>query len=142
MGLGDLEFVSVMLAAVLNINKFMRCLHRAGLWMQEPDVNTLISSGYAFMSNYSACARLSYSRELTRFPIRPKMHLFHHTVDDLNSHSNLRFVLNPLSAATPLNEDMIGRICRLNRRVSIRKSCHRTLQTYLINCHLAFTKTR
>ena len=38
------------------------------------------------------------------------------------------------------NEDFIGRISRLSRRVSPRKTTLRTIERYLVGCKLAFKR--
>ena len=67
--------------------------------------------------------------------MKPKIHLLRHLEHDLFtilSNANSHHVLNPMTHGCEMNEDFIGRACRLSRKCSTQLLCQRVLQSILL----------
>ena len=115
------------------MSRFMRSLLRAGLWMQKQQAAECGEDGLHFLLCYNKLAIISFNAGQCRYNMVPKLHCFHHLcLDLLHKSVYLTFLLNPLSQCTFQDEDFVGRVSRLSRRVSPRLQCLRTIQRYLV----------
>ena len=78
-------------------------------------------------------AQASLLQNRLRFPLMPKIHYLHHGFRDMLVLSRQHpWVPNMLHSSVQLDEDMVGRVARLSRRVGSHLLMRRTLQRYLI----------
>lgn len=69
----------------------------------------------------------------------PKLHSMHHMMVRLRDDAtSLGYSQNCLATSCQLDEDLIGKVSRLSRRVSIRATAERTLGRYLVAAHSAW----
>lgn len=129
----DCFFAGIMYEMMRSINQFHRILQSSPIWVPGPQARECVLAGESFLRSYSRSAQLSFDRSLTRFPLRPKYHMFGHLVERMSRELAAGLpVWNCLSDACPLDEDFIGKVCRLSRRVSNALTSQRTLELYLI----------
>ena len=127
------RMLQIIASACGAMTRFMVCLLAAGLWMDQQESLQCGENGLYFLACYAKLADLSYQASLCRYNLVPKLHCFHHVCLDLIYKSrSAQFQMNPISQCTFQDEDFIGRVSRLSRRVSPRLQCLRTIQRYLI----------
>ena len=112
---------------------FMNVLLVAGLWLTPGQASESGENGLHFLACYQKLVALCYHAGKCRFNLVPKLHCFHHLCLDLIQRAGRGCkAQNPLSECTFQDEDFIGRVSRLSRRVSPRLQCVRTIQRYLV----------
>ena len=125
--------LQIICSACEAMDGFMRILLRGGLWLDSEEAQSCCEHGLHFLACYAKLAGLSYRKGSCRFNLTPKLHCFHHVCLALRSQGhNSSFVLNPISQCTFQDEDFVGRVSRLSRRVSPRLQSLRTIQRYLV----------
>ena len=103
----------------------------------------LLKSGMRLLKGYCYLAQRTLSEGRRLYALRPKVHYFHHSLRDLQLQLdrgdpailNYNAVFN-----CEANEDFIGRVSRISRRVSPKIASRRTLDRYLLACKLAFKR--
>ena len=124
------------LTAIQALNCALSFLYNAPLFLDRAECKYVSSRGMLFVSSYSTlaedCFRLNRAH---LFPLFPKLHAVQHCWLLLETDaSNTGCSLNPLTAACQLDEDLIGRVSRVSRRVNPRVMAKRTLQRHLMSC--------
>ena len=110
------------------LSVLMHMMLAAGLWMDPQAALRCGQAGLRFLECYGKLMELRFRDSLCRF----NAHCFHHLcINLIESGSSHTASLNPLSQCTFQDEDFIGRVSRLSRRVSPRLQCLRTIQRYL-----------
>lgn len=114
--------------------KSFNMIHCGRLWLTRVESRALIDDIQLFCAAYSALARRSYEQKLCRFPIQPVLHAWQHNAVRMESvlARGSPFVLNPYAHMNDRNEDFLGHVSRISRRVSGRTTSQRTLQRSLI----------
>ena len=95
--------------------------------------------GYAYL----AARSMNWQPPLRLFALRPKCHFFHHLLLELKTQvdSGAHTVLNVGACFNcESNEDMVGRISRISRRVSAKLATKRTIGRYLLGARLIFKR--
>ncbi|OLP80192.1 hypothetical protein AK812_SmicGene39428 [Symbiodinium microadriaticum] len=113
---------------------FMRTVLKAGLWLTKQEAAIAAEAGLFFLQAYGKCARICADRNLCRYNLTPKLHFWHHLCLRLHQgvQKDLLFLQNPLADSNFADEDFVGRIARLSRRVSPRMQSERTIGRYLV----------
>ena len=91
-----------------------------------------------FLASYArlACWTLEHGR--IRYPLMPKIHYLHHAFRTmLLEATHLVWVPNALGTSVQLDEDFVGRVARISRRVGSGLLMQRTLERYLVAANLA-----
>jgi hypothetical protein len=121
-------------------------MYPAGLWLHKDIAEQVRINGLTYIRGYAYLAKACLNLGLPGFGLKPKLHSHHHQVMEI--HDALRrgaeYVLSPLCFSCEVNEDFIGRVCRITRGVSQRTVKLRTLQYYLVQARSiinGFTKT-
>ncbi|CAE6960432.1 unnamed protein product [Symbiodinium sp. CCMP2592] len=129
---GD-QLLRVMYGAADAMGVFMRAVLQAGLWLTTTEATTVYEACMHFLRSYGKCASLAFRRSLTRYNLTPKLHCWHHICLDLKRSLDrgLQYHLSPLADANFADEDFVGRVSRLSRRVSPRLQGLRTIGRYL-----------
>ena len=119
--------------AVKAVNLCFRMLYRCDLWLSAEEANQIGAAGITYLSNYCKLAKGCHGDQLPYFPLHPKLHALCHCfrtiLIDAGSHG---FALNPLSDSVQQDEDFVGRLARISRRVETRTIATRTIQRYLV----------
>ena len=91
------------------------------------------------LNGYTWLARWSMNQQITAFAMIPKIHAWKHEALDLFTRLKVdvdeEWFLSPLIHSCEVNEDTIGRISRLSRKVDSRQMERRCLQLFLSKCH-------
>ena len=121
---------------------FTGVIHSHGVFLSPGCASFLCTSGFRLLRGYGYLADLCIQQHRKLYALRPKLHYFHHTLLELQEQVRRgdTHILSPSIFNCEANEDFIGRISRLSRRVSPRLSSLRTIQYYLIACKLLFKR--
>lgn len=145
--LGDLpddqhRFLSRCREAVRQLNAALSFLYNAPLFLEYTECKYVVDRGNFFLQCYTRLASECYRLGRPHlFPLFPKIHAVKHCWLTLDNQSNSHgYGLNPLTASCQMDEDTIGRVARVSRRVSIRVVVKRTLQRHLVACWNVWTK--
>ena len=126
--------------AVSNLNALFRFLYNSGAFLSTSEAQYCITAGQIFLRGYSDLAQTCYNDGRPNlYPLMPKIHSMDHVI--LRMHLDVQrhgFSANPMGTACQQDEDLVGRVARVSRRVSIRAVVLRTFQRYLTGFHAAF----
>ena len=120
-------------------NDFVSGLHKQGAFVGPRHGAYLARRGYAFLDAFMSLANGAYAAGFPRFILVPKCHYLHHVVHHLATCASAQvWSLNPLCFSVQLQEDLVGRVARVSRRVSPMTVSLRTLQRVLLAADAAF----
>ena len=120
--------------AAKDINTALSFLYNAPLFLDKAETMFVCKKGMDFVQAYTSMAtECFHNGDSHLFPLFPKQHAVHHCWHTMSEDCRLHgFSMNPLTASCQLDEDVIGRVSRTSRRVSIRLVGRRTLQRHLM----------
>ena len=137
----DAGFLNKCTEATTSLNLMFSCFYRSSFWLSREECLYTSQKGLHFLRVYAYLAGKQY--ELNRsslFPLYPKLHFMHHCMLKLQSDAHgIGFSQNPISTVCQMDEDAIGRVSRLSRKVSIRATMQRTMERYVVACYTAWT---
>ena len=113
---------------------FMRTLLKGGLWLTKDEAAVASEAGLYFLQANAKCARVCADRHLCRYNLTQKLQFFHDICLRLHQgvQANLASLQNPLADSNFADEDFVGRVSRLSRRVSPLLRSERTIGRYLV----------
>lgn len=127
----------------------LRISYSHNLWLKKTCAAKHYDAFHNFLTNFNACAFLSLHQfQYTGFGMTSKFHLLAHAKVEIRlllEDGNIDWVPNVQLFGCEGNEDMVGKLSRLIRRVSSRTASSRALQLYLIKCkvvHRRFLKNQ
>jgi hypothetical protein len=129
------QLLDCMLEAMTAIDFAFSEMYSHGVFIAAEHSLPLANAGLAFLKLHQKCIRICAACDppLNRFKQYPKQHmLFHCFAWMLQQTQQHGFALNPLVEACQMSEDLIGKVCRLSRRVDPRTVAQRTLESVLI----------
>ena len=99
-------------------------------------------SGMKLLRGYAYLASRAIQEGKRLYSLRPKLHYYHHVLIELEAQIRRQdaWCLNPALFGCESNEDYIGRISRISRKVSPKATSRRTLDRYLVAVKLMFRK--
>lgn len=97
-------------------------LHHHGLWLERDCATTLYVHMMTCLRGYAVLGRRAMTLHVRAFIQKPKHHALHHIAFALKRQlkTSASLILSPQAFSNDVNEDYVGRISRLSRRVSIR----------------------
>ena len=119
--------------------------HSHHLWLRRGCAALFYQSGMKCLRGFAWLAKYAMGEGLCCFAMRPKAHSLHHLLYDIKrqlDRSDTLLVLSPSCWLCENNEDWIGRISRLSRKVNPRTTSLRVTQRYLIHAKALFTRAR
>ena len=132
-----------MLQTVQGALTYVGIYHSHGLFMPRSCARLMLKSGLRLFRGYLWLAQRSNDENMKMFSLRPKVHFFSHFLHDLRIQIERgdERIFNYSSAFNcESNEDFIGRVSRISRRVSPKLASKRTIQVYLLSCKLTFKR--
>ena len=121
-------------AASSAMNKCMQLLYAEPVWLQPTIALEAAQNGYKFLGAYSKLVAFTLAEgKRMMFNLVPKLHYWHHIVHELWQISqvpNGPRPLNPVVHSTSQDEDFIGRISRLSRRVKPTHTHRNVIRRY------------
>ena len=134
-----LEVLTAMLETVQGGLAFVGVYHSHDIFMPPGCARFMLKSGMKLLRGYCYLANRCIQERRRLFSLRPKVHFYHHILVDLQQQLSKGhpYILNyPALYNCEANEDFIGRVSRLSRRVSPKINARRTLDRYLVACKL------
>ena len=107
--------------------KFNAVLDNAGPYLTDAERESAVSAGYLFLQKYMALARANLSRARCCYKVRPKFHVFHHVLHDID----LGATLNPRLFACGNDEQTNGKSTRCSKNLHPLTMGRRMLQRWL-----------
>lgn len=128
--------------ALRQLNAALSFLYNAPLFLEENECRYVVDRGMFFLRCYTSLASECFVDGRPHlFPLFPKIHAVQHWWLTLTTQADLySFGINPLTAACQLDEDTIGKVSRVSRRVSSRQVALRTLERHLMSSWHVWTK--
>lgn len=126
--------LSVILSASRLSAKWFDTIYTHGTFLNRQCASTLYETGQAFLQGYTWLADFCMTNQLCLFGIKPKCHFQKHALYEiyLQLQSGCTAILSPAVWDCSQNEDLIGRMCRLGRKIDTRVITQRSLEFYLI----------
>lgn len=117
------------------VKTWQHVLYSHGCWLPRHCAMVVYQELHEFLQHYNGLAYLCLSTwNCTGFAMKSKFHLLAHAKHDLGvllDKPEVSWLLSPLVFSGEMNEDVIGRIARLSRKVDSRLNSKRTLELYL-----------
>ena len=128
------------LVGIQAANTCFRTLYASGYWMTRGEAVLAARAGMTSLGSYARLAHMALTAKRSRWPLVPKAHYIHHSMRDLLLSSRKHeWSENPLSASVQLDEDFVGHVSRLHRRVGSYLIMQRSLQRYKVSAWLHLT---
>ena len=132
----DKPLLGAMQQTVQGFLDYFGVLHSHGLFLTRACAATLYRAGSRLLKGYVYLAQESYRNQRPGgFNLRPKLHYYHHSLHELKvafSDPDRKYFLSHACWNCEANEDHIGKISRISRKVASRTCPLRTLQRYLV----------
>lgn len=116
------------------ISSCLKSLYSSDVWIPVAEAKAIAMKGLKFLDGYHALAVMCYQRNMAMFPFMPKIHILDHIFTELYETAcrrDLSFAANPLITAVQIDEDYIGKACRVSRRTGAAQVITRVLQRLL-----------
>lgn len=123
---GD-ALLSKVLEGAQCINEALRGLYSHDLWLSQREARQIGNLGQRHMEIYQELATLCFHQQRALFIYMPKSHVCSHIFLDLAT-CETEWCISPLAHAVQVDEDMVGKVSRLSRRVSPMQVIKRVLQ--------------
>ena len=116
-------------------------LYAHGLFLDRQCAVTLYNYGNKFIAGYCVLAHKSLN-DWNLFGLKPKLHLWRHSLIEIRKalEAGASLILSPLAWNCEPNEDSIGRLATLSRRLDSRGLSGRILQCYLVKGQLLYRR--
>ena len=100
----------------------VRMVHTHRLWLERDCARRLYVKLMTVLRAYSVMAQSAMRLKIRAFVLKPKHHSLHHIAWFLKTElrKGAALIYNPQGYACEMNEDFVGRISRLSRRVGFR----------------------
>ena len=112
----------------------LKMIHSHKLWLERDCARQLYAHIMTTLRAYAVCARDAIALKVQAFRLKPKFHALHHIGVFLKSQlvRGNTLICNPQMYACEPNEDFVGRISRLSRKVNIRLCDKRVYERYFL----------
>ena len=133
-----------MIAAAGAARTFQRICYSHNLWLTKFCAGSMYKHLHAFVAHYNGAAFLAMNQfQYTGFAFTSKYHLLcHQKLETLRllEDETVEWVPNPQFFGCEMNEDVVGRLSRLIRRVNARRASSRALHLYLIKSKAVYQR--
>ena len=121
-----------------------RILHSHGLFLSRSCASRLYVEIMRTLRGYRKLGKLALDMRIRAFILKPKCHSLHHIAHSIQTalEQGDPLVLSPEAESCEPNEDFIGRISRLSRRVGARCMDLRVFQRYFLKKRALHNKRR
>ena len=111
------------------------------LWIPKDRARCIAEDAFFYMELFMQMAEQAVQEQKCLFLMNSKAHALCHIFKSVVGQCDLSdFALNPLLYGVQMDEDAVGRSCRITRRVSPQAAVDRTLQRYLIGAYNQWEK--
>ena len=122
----------------------LKMVHHHKLWMDRPCAKKFYVAVMTLLRGYVVLGRRSLDLGIRGFIQKPKHHALHHIALEVRYRlvQGDTLIANPQMTACEMNEDFMGRISRLSRRVGFRLVDLRVAQRYFLKVRALVNKRR
>ena len=126
-----------------------KCLYKHGMWLSRKCALALANEGYVFLKGYNSLAHACLNSpviqdlEFKGYGMKPKMHLLYHDIHEIwewLSDPAITTIPNPLIFGCESNEDVIGKVSRIIRRVHQKQAARSALERCLMKSKSLYTR--
>ncbi|CAE7354085.1 HERC1, partial [Symbiodinium sp. CCMP2592] len=112
---------------------FLHSMYQHGLWWKQSCAKFILHHANRFLKCYHFMAYvcLHELNGFAGFAMKPKLHMLCHGVHEIRERMPHKRQPSSLMFGCEANEDFIGRVCRLSRKVHQRRLCERVINMYL-----------
>eukprot|EP00438_Fugacium_kawagutii_P030935 Skav200082 [mRNA] locus=scaffold4413:148907:150756:- [translate_table: standard] len=105
-----------------------------GLWLRPTCARLVHARLMLLLRGYKSLAKQSMSMRWSGYALKPKFHRLNHIAFSIREalERKSQLLLNPLHAACEQNEDLVGKISRLSRKLATRTLTFRLLQRHFL----------
>ena len=130
------RFLDKMLQACQAALQYFHIMHRRGIWLRRETTHELGMCAVHFTQAFSSLAKFCHARGMPRYHLVPSLHAMHHFWIDakqaLTISPPVKVTMSPGVQNCEADEDFVGKIARLTRKVHARSTSQRTLERYLV----------
>lgn len=117
--------------------KLFKCIYSDGMWHDHANGKLVYKQLQLVERSYVHLANKSITCQLQRYRLVPKLHNLSHIRHDLGKQAfKGSRCFNILADSCEMNEDYIGKVARVSRRVSAKRNTLRTTQRVLVGSTL------
>eukprot|EP00438_Fugacium_kawagutii_P032562 Skav217936 [mRNA] locus=scaffold1737:15914:17584:- [translate_table: standard] len=118
-------------------------LYVHGLFLDRTCAMAIYNDGNKFIAGYCNLAHACL-HHVNLFSIKPKLHMWRHVLIEIRQQLERgnKLIMSPLAWNTEANEDAIGRLAKLSRRLDSRQISKRILECYLVKAQLLHNRLR
>ena len=123
---------------------YFKIIYKSGLWLDRDTASELLCCGREVLLSYEWMARKCLELRIPGYMMVPKLHAWDHDMRSLKAQlddPSCDAILSPGMYLCEADEDYIGQVSRISRRVSARTVCLRTLERYLVCKRLAIKQS-
>ena len=122
----------------------LRVFHHHGLWLERQCAKRVYVSIMTLLRGYSVLARYALQLKIRAFIQKPKQHSLHDIGNFLKSEllKGATLIQSPQSTSCDMNEDFVGRISRLSRRVGFQLCDLRVIERYFMKIKVLLSKRK
>ena len=122
---------------------FFDILYAHGLFLTRDCAISLYLHGNDFIGGFCRLASFCLGK-FNLYAIKPKLHMFRHCLLEIKGAllQGAEFIINPLVWNCEGNEDSIGRLSTLSRRLDSRNMSAKILMCYLVKAEILYQRLR
>lgn len=128
------SFLKVVRHTIQSGLQVFELLHSHGLWLHRTCAKLIYTRIMLLLRGYKQLARLTMALGQSGYAIKPKFHGIHHVGHRIRHDlmKGAQRILNPLVSACEQNEDTVGRISRLSRKLATKTLTTRLFQRHFL----------
>ena len=128
------RFLKIGRQVLLNVTGLHKICETHGLFLERECAQRLYIHILAVCRGYHQLARQALSFRMIAFGVKPKYHAIKHVLWEIRRQivGSSPLILNPAAWGCEQNEDHVGRVSSLSRRVSVRTLTLRVHQRYFL----------
>ena len=114
--------------------KAFTLMYKHGLWLPRACAQNLYLRLMSVLSGYKHLGARALAMDMPFYALKPKFHGIHHVAHEIRVAllANAKLIPNPIMWGCEQGEDLIGRVCALSVRVSVRTISKRVLQRHFL----------
>lgn len=130
--------MTVILSTTRLAISFYKWLHQHGLFVGWSCGAVFYEKGQSMVNGYLWMAKWAFDNQMCLYGIKPKLHFLQHMLHEVKGQldQQCNLISNPIMNDCSQNEDLIGRICKMSKKIDIRVMTKRSLEFYLVKASI------
>ncbi len=132
------QVMTVILSTTRLAISFYKWIHQHGLFVGWSCGAVFFEKGQSMVNGYLWLAKWAFDNQMCLYGVKPKLHFLQHMLQEVKGQLNESCCLisNPVMNDCSQNEDLIGRVCKMSRKIDIRVMTKRSLEFYLVKASI------